>query len=191
MRRTYQLLYRIGMTPWTDRQIPTALRLIVEGSTETEPLTPGVAVDLGCGTGEHARYLAAHGWQTTAIDFVAIAIDTARRRDPEGQVTWRKADVTRPDEVDPDHSLGHTAGLILDIGCLHGLTPTERAGWAATLAHLAAPTAALLLRAAPPARRTIGPAGISSPELTTLLGDNWQARPQHNNWHHWTRTPTT
>jgi 2-polyprenyl-3-methyl-5-hydroxy-6-metoxy-1,4-benzoquinol methylase len=85
-------------------------------------------VDLGCGTGEHARYLAARGWQATGIDFVGTAIDTARRHNPDGLITWRHADVTRPDQVDPDRTLGRAVGLILDVGCLHGLTPAERTG---------------------------------------------------------------
>ena len=145
-------------------------------------------MDLGCGTGEHARYLAGRGWQTTGVEFIATAVAAARRRDPDGRVTWRRADVTRPDQVDPDGTLNRAAGLILDVGCLHGLTPAERSGWAATVAHLAAPSAVLLLRAAPPAHRGIGPAGIAPHELTTLLDDGWQPHDQHDNWYRWTRT---
>lgn len=184
MRRTYQLLYRIGVTPWTGRQIPAALRLVVDGTGE-----PGVAVDLGCGTGEHARYLAGHGWRTTGIDFVATAIDTARRRDPDGCVTWRRADVTRPDQVDPDGTLDRAADLILDAGCLHGLAPAARPGWAATVDHLATPSATLLLRAAAPGRRGIGPAGIARHDVTTLLGGVWRLHDQSDDWYHWRRTP--
>jgi hypothetical protein len=187
MRRTYRLLYRIGVTPWTDPHVPEALRLVVESAGHP----PGVAVDLGCGTGEHARYLAGHGWQTTGVDFVDAAVRAARRHDPDGQVTWRRADVTQPDQVDPDRTLHHVAGLILDVGCLHGLTPAERTGWAATVAHLAAPSAVLLVRAAPPARRGIGPAGIAPHELTALLGNTWQPHGARDTWYRWTRIPTT
>lgn len=31
-------------------------------------LRPGRALDIACGAGRHARWLAAHGWQVTAVD---------------------------------------------------------------------------------------------------------------------------
>ena len=96
MRRTYQVLYRLGLTPWVQPQIPAVLAELVTGPGA---LVPAVAVDLGCGTGEHARYLAGLGWSTTAVDVVGTALASAARRDPAGTVTWRHADVTRPDQV--------------------------------------------------------------------------------------------
>jgi hypothetical protein len=178
MKRTYQLLHRLHLTPWADPEIPAALLAIVTGPTAVEP---GLAVDLGCGTGEHARFLSSLGWSTTAVDFVATAIDIARRRGPAGQVTWRVADVTRLDQVDPDRALRGTVRLLLDVGCLHGLSPADRTGWAATVRSLAAPTATLLLRAAPPGRRGFGPAGIEVDEITELLPD-WHLADRHGSW---------
>jgi hypothetical protein len=186
MRRTYQLLYRLRLTPWADRDIPAALKAIVIGPAA---LTPGVAVDLGCGTGEHARYLAGLGWSTTAVDFVATAIATARRRDRTGLVTWRVADVTQPDQVDPDGALRGVVSLLLDVGCLHGLSPAQRSGWATTVANLAAPTATLLLRAAPPARRGIGPAGIGVEQITALLRNDWHLNDRHGGWYRYDISP--
>lgn len=36
---------------------------------ELSALAPGEALDLGCGSGRHALWLAAHGWTVTAVDF--------------------------------------------------------------------------------------------------------------------------
>jgi SAM-dependent methyltransferase len=44
-----------------------------------EQLTPGRALDLGCGEGGDAVWLADHGWQVTAVDISTTALDRARR----------------------------------------------------------------------------------------------------------------
>lgn len=47
-------------------------------AAELEGLPAGKALDLGCGEGRNAIWLARAGWQVTAIDFSAVAIDKAR-----------------------------------------------------------------------------------------------------------------
>ena len=41
--------------------------------------TPGRALEMGCGTGANAVWLAEHGWQVTAVDFSEAAIARGRR----------------------------------------------------------------------------------------------------------------
>ena len=50
---------------------------------------PGRALDLACGEGRNALWLAAQGWQVTAADFSAVAIAKARELDTHQLVTWR------------------------------------------------------------------------------------------------------
>ena len=47
--------------------------------TEIESLTPGRALDIGCGEGSNAVWLAEHGWQVTATDFADAAIEKGKR----------------------------------------------------------------------------------------------------------------
>jgi SAM-dependent methyltransferase len=42
-----------------------------------EPLAPGSALDLGCGEGGDAVWLASKGWQVTAVDISQTALDRA------------------------------------------------------------------------------------------------------------------
>lgn len=42
--------------------------------TVAEPLVPGTALDLGCGEGGDALWLAERGWRVTAVDISAIAL---------------------------------------------------------------------------------------------------------------------
>jgi SAM-dependent methyltransferase len=41
-------------------------------------LRPGRALDLACGLGRNALYLAERGWHVTALDYSAVAIDSLR-----------------------------------------------------------------------------------------------------------------
>jgi SAM-dependent methyltransferase len=43
-------------------------------------LAPGVALDLACGPGRHALYLAECGWSVTAVDKSRVAVDLLRSR---------------------------------------------------------------------------------------------------------------
>jgi 2-polyprenyl-3-methyl-5-hydroxy-6-metoxy-1,4-benzoquinol methylase len=45
---------------------------------EVVHLPPGVALDAGCGHGSEAIWLATSGWQVTAVDFSATALDYGR-----------------------------------------------------------------------------------------------------------------
>ncbi len=44
-------------------------------------LAPGSALDLACGPGRNARYLAEHGWRVTAVDGSSVAIGLLRAND--------------------------------------------------------------------------------------------------------------
>lgn len=54
----FGLLYRLGFTPWDGHPLAQSLRDLVEGDNALRPTT---ALDLGCGTGDNAIYLAKHG----------------------------------------------------------------------------------------------------------------------------------
>lgn len=61
-------------------------------------LTPGTALELGCGEGADALWLAGHGWTVTAVDLSAAALEVAAlhatREGLADRVTWQQADLT-------------------------------------------------------------------------------------------------
>ena len=76
-----------------------AARIVSEvTAAEDTGLGVGTAVDLACGDGRHARWLAAHGWQVQAVDFSEVAIEQARAKDSDdgrsGSVDWVVGDAT-------------------------------------------------------------------------------------------------
>ena len=60
-----------------------------------EGLAPGTALDLGCGQGGDAIWLAAQGWTVTATDISQTALDVAARHAAEAGVTvaWERHDL--------------------------------------------------------------------------------------------------
>jgi SAM-dependent methyltransferase len=57
---------------------------------EVADLAPGRALDVGCGEGADAVWLARRGWQVTALDVSAVALERAKRhaQDAGVDVTW-------------------------------------------------------------------------------------------------------
>ncbi|WP_370181034.1 class I SAM-dependent methyltransferase [Rhodococcus wratislaviensis] len=86
-------------------------------------LPRGRALDLACGEGRNAHWLATRGWEVTGLDYSAVALDKARRvaaeapRSVRERLDYRVADVT-------DSDLGGEYDLVLMI-YLH-LAPEER-----------------------------------------------------------------
>ena len=62
---------------------------------EVAGLRPGAALDLACGAGRNAVWLAGQGWRVTAVDFSAVALRMARGLEAERRVSveWVEADV--------------------------------------------------------------------------------------------------
>ena len=168
MSLIYQLLYRIGFLPWESGEVPVELRALVEGAGA---LPVGRALDLGCGTGTHAVYLAARGWHVTAIDNVESALRRARDRAAAREVTvdWVNADVTLLAQL----GLAPGFTLVFDRGCYHGLDGRQRDAYAAAVTDLARPGATLLMWAMAPNRRPFEPAGADVADITRHFG-RWE-----------------
>src|SRR6201984_1733059 len=76
-----------------------------------EKLAPGTAIDLACGAGRNALYLAERGWAVTAVDGSEKAIELVRQRAAAHglEVHTQVADLTAPEFV----MLPDTYGLVL------------------------------------------------------------------------------
>lgn len=103
----------------------------------TEELPPGRALDLGCGVGRTAIYLAAAGWTVDGLDFVPEAIQMAEERvalaGVERRVRLFHASVTAMPFLEGPYDLA------VDIGCMHALEGEELRAYAREVARLVGP----------------------------------------------------
>ena len=139
-RIVYGAAYRLGLVVWRRTRPPAGLVSLVEGSPH---LTPGRALDLGCGTGTDTVYLAQHGWDVTAVDMVGRALRIAERSATRAGVAphFVHGDVTRL----PALAVGRDHDLVLDFGCLHTLPDDQRSRYVDGVTDVAAAGATLLL----------------------------------------------
>lgn len=81
------------------RKLDDVERALLAGHVAA-PEGGGRALDVGCGAGELAAYLASLGYAVDAVDFAASAIDRARREHPEARgcagCVWTSSTRTRP-----------------------------------------------------------------------------------------------
>ena len=116
-----------------------AARVVAEVNEAVDSgLVVGHAVDLACGDGRHARWLATQGWRVTAVDFAEVAIEQAASRDSDegrrGHVDWVVGDAVdwSPDEPVDLVVIGF---LHLELSVLE--TVVQRAaGWLRPGGHL-------------------------------------------------------
>jgi len=105
--------YDAGQIPWDDELPPPEL-IDLAGN-----LTPGRALDLGCGYGRSSIFLAAHGWSVVGVDFVPLAVERATKRAVDAglgnEVSFYTADVTDLSFLDDRFD------LVVDVGCMHSL----------------------------------------------------------------------
>lgn len=62
-------------------------------------LSPGTALEVGCGEGADTIWLAERGWRVTAVDVSTVALERAARQaaelgaDVSERITWQQADI--------------------------------------------------------------------------------------------------
>lgn len=160
-RLWFDLLYRFGRPRWDTGVVPPEVRRLVE----EERVVPGRAIDLGCGTGTSAVYLAQQGWEVVGVDFAAKAIGRARRRAADASVGERAGFLVGDVTSLPD--LGAPFDLALDVGCFHSLPRGVRGRYATGVARVLRRAATLLLYAFV----QDGMPGVRVDEVASTFGD--------------------
>lgn len=152
--------------PW---DIGAAQPVLIE--TEKSGGITGTVLDVGCGAGNNAIFLAQRGYSVTAVDGSDAALEVARSRAAEAgvQIEFRQAEATRLDGVEQRYD------TVVDSALYHCLPDDARAPYAAAIHRVAKPGARLHLFCFADYAQAVSPfpTAVSKDDLHRNLGKHW------------------
>lgn len=121
MQNNWERIYREtrpGELPWEDANPSTELVALIEsGKVEM-----GAVLDICCGSGNNAVYLARQGYTCHGIDISPTAIARAQRNAARERVSCELIAGNAIELPYPDN----TFTLVFDRGCFHSIPPRDR-----------------------------------------------------------------
>jgi cyclopropane fatty-acyl-phospholipid synthase-like methyltransferase len=158
----WDLMYLFKKTPWDTGITPPEIVAMIESGK----VPIGRALDLGCGTGTNAIYLAQHGFTVTGIDVSRRAIALAKRKTRSARLSDR-VQLERGDVAAMQKWVSHNSiDFAFDIGCFHNLKPEARQRYVLALTNVLRPGAIYMLYAFEPQPDR---AGVSMDEIAALF----------------------
>lgn len=188
-RRAYDLLYRV-FAPWSRARRLEIRGLVTDGPCDPAALVPpegppARAIDLGCGEGGVAIWLAEAGFRTVGVDFSTVALRKSRAAAEragldEDRLMFVEGDLT----ADSIPGAPGPFDLLVDYGTLDDLPAAGRQKMAALVTDLARSGARFFLyawlgdRDELPRISFTGPSkmspGLAPGEVESLFGEHWQ-----------------
>jgi ubiquinone/menaquinone biosynthesis C-methylase UbiE len=155
--------YQSGDVPWETREPSTELRRVIA----EEQIQPCRVIELGCGSGINAVWLAQHGFEVTAVDISPLAIEQARQRAAAAgvRVRFEAADVLDlPEGYD-------RFPFFFDRGCYHVVREGDVQAYLRTLQRVTAPgSLGLVLAGNAHQPHEQGPPVVTAEEIGAELG---------------------
>ena len=118
--------------PWIYETPPAILIELINSGK----IKPCKTIDLGCGTGNYAIYLASKGFTVTGIDISPAAIKIAKRNADEKKV---KCNFLSADILADLNELKHSYDFVYDWEVLHHIFPEKRQNYIKNVYNLLNP----------------------------------------------------
>lgn len=160
----FDCLYRLGLDDWNiDAPQPDLVRLYAEGALR------GRLLDVGCGSGENAIFLARQGLDVKGIDFVARAVSIARAR---AKIAGVSVDFEQADAFNVAH-LGQF-DAVLDYGLMHQFGVSAARRYVAAIRHALSPGGVFVVQCLARRQRLAPrPPGYTRRDLERIFEDGW------------------
>jgi SAM-dependent methyltransferase len=162
----FEWAYRDGSAPWDiGRPQPVFVRLAEEGAIS------GSVLDVGCGTGENALFLASRGAEVLGVDAAPTAIARASRKASQRGLD---ADFVVADALDLA-ALDRTFDVAIDCGLFHVFSDEDRHRYERSLhAVLRAGGRYLVLCFSDEQPGVAGPRRVSQAEIRATFAAGWR-----------------
>jgi ubiquinone/menaquinone biosynthesis C-methylase UbiE len=161
----FEWAYRSGEPPWDiGRPQPAIVRLAERGAIA------GRVVDVGCGTGENALYLASRGLEVVGVDAAATAIERALRKATQRGIaaTFLVGDALALE------GRGRTFDVAIDCGLFHTFSDADRARYERSLHRtLRAGARYFMLCFNEHQPGDSGPRRVTQPEIRETFATGW------------------
>jgi len=148
-------------------------------------LYSSTALDLGTGPGTQAIALAQRGFQVTATDLSATAIQKAQRLAQEKglDISWKQDDIL-------NSTLNQEFDFVLDRGCFHVFPPERRPDYMQVVVNLIKPQGYLLLKCFSHLEtRPEGPYRFTPDEIKEIFGGQFNVLSVKETVYHGTLSP--
>lgn len=153
-----------GVAPWDiERPQPAFVELAKAGEIR------GSVLDVGCGTGENALYLAGLDHEVSGVDTAVAAIQKARSKSVQRgvRVNFRLVDALELP------CLGTTFDTVIDSGLFHVFSDEERIRFRESLAAVLVPGGTYFMLCFSERETREGPRRITQAEIRSFFQDGW------------------
>ena len=153
-----------GIPPWdVERPQPVFVELAKAGEIR------GSMLDVGCGTGENALYLAGLGHEVSGVDTAVVAIQKARSKSVQRgvRVNFRLVDALELP------CLGATFDTVIDSGLFHVFSDEERIRFRESLAAVLVPGGTYFMLCFSDRETREGPRRVTQAEIRSFFQDGW------------------
>jgi ubiquinone/menaquinone biosynthesis C-methylase UbiE len=161
----FEWAYQNGVPPWDiGRPQPVILRLAEQG------LIAGDVIDVGCGTGENALYLASRGLEVVGVDAAPTAIARAQEK---ARLQGSAATFLVADALELQ-ALGRTFDVAIDCGLFHTFSDADRTRFEGSLHRtLRVGARYVLLCFSEHQPGDGGPRRVTQAEIRATFGTEW------------------
>jgi cyclopropane fatty-acyl-phospholipid synthase-like methyltransferase len=154
-----------GSAPWDIGRPQSAIVGLADAGEIRSPV-----LDSGCGTGEHALFLAERGYEVLGVDVAPTAI--ARARD-KAQTRGLSGEFLIHDVLDLG-VLGRQFAAVIDSGVFHTFSDEDRPRYVDSLASVTTDGSVLhLLCFSNQVPGEVGPRRVSQAEIREAFDDGW------------------